>query len=75
MKSVINHLIIIFILTGCGSDGSSGSNVPGPVIPVVNPSLIEITVTGIPVELGNFDPAPTVDAGGGALDELFARLA
>ncbi|MDH3468597.1 MAG: hypothetical protein OES26_22330, partial [Gammaproteobacteria bacterium] len=62
MKSAVNYLIIIVILTGCGS---SSSDAPGLVIPVVNPSLLEIAVTGIPVDLGNFDPAPTADAGGG----------
>ncbi|MDH3859479.1 MAG: hypothetical protein OEV07_15910, partial [Gammaproteobacteria bacterium] len=65
MKSALNYLIIIGILTGCGSSGSSSSDAPGLVIPVVNPSLIEIAVTGIPADLGNFDPAPIVDAGGG----------
>lgn len=62
LKSVVNYLVIIGILTGCGG---SGSDAPGLVIPVTNPSLIEIAVTGVPVDLGNFDPAPTVDAGGG----------
>ena len=65
LKSALNYLIIIGILTGCGSSGSSSSDAPGLVIPVVNPSLLEIALTGIPVDLGNFDPAPTVDAGGG----------
>ena len=65
MRSVINYLIIIGILSGCGSSGSSGSGTPETVTPVVNPNLIEILVAGIPADLGNFDPAPTVDAGGG----------
>ncbi len=52
---------MIGILTGCGS---SGSDNPGLVIPVVTPSLVEIAVTGNPVDMGNFDPAPTVDAVG-----------
>lgn len=30
----------------------------------MNPDLVEITVAGIPQSLGNFDPAPTVDASG-----------
>jgi hypothetical protein len=62
LKFIVNYLVILGILTGCGS---SGSDAPGAQIPVVNPSLIEITLTGIPLDLGNFDPAPTVDAGGG----------
>lgn len=62
MKSAIYYLFIIGILSGCGS---SGSSTPEKEIPVVPPSLIEIPVTGIPVDLGSFDPAPTVDAGGG----------
>lgn len=65
MKSAFNYLIIIAILTGCGSSGSSSSDDPGLAIPVVNPSLLEIAVAGIPADLGNFDPAPTADAGGG----------
>lgn len=62
MKSAVTYLAVFVILSGCGSSGSSG---PETVIPVVNPSLIEIPVTGIPAELGNFDPAPTEDDGGG----------
>ena len=62
LKPFVLYLITIGILMGCGS---SGSNDPGLVIPVVNPSLVEIAVTGNPVDLGNFDPAPTVDAGSG----------
>ena len=65
LKSAFNYLIIIAILTGCGSSGSSSSDDPGLAIPVVNPSLLEIAVAGIPADLGNFDPAPTADAGGG----------
>ncbi len=61
MKSVVIYLILIGILTGCGS--SDGDN-PKSVLPVVSPSLVEITVTGIPADMGNFDPAPTADAGG-----------
>jgi len=52
---------MIGILAGCGS---SGSDNPGLVIPVVTPNLVEIAVTGNPVDMGNFDPAPTVDAVG-----------
>jgi hypothetical protein len=65
LKSVVIHLIIIGILTGCGSSGSSDSDNTELVMPVVIPSLVEIAVTGNPVGMGNFDPAPTVDAGGG----------
>lgn len=65
LKSAVNYLFIIAILTGCGSSGSSSSDDPGLAIPVVNPSLLEIAVAGIPADLGNFDPAPTADAGGG----------
>lgn len=62
LKSVVSYLIIIGILTSCSSSDSDNSELP---VPVVNPSLVEIPVTGILVDLGNFDPAPTVDAGGG----------
>ncbi len=62
MKSVYNDLLIVAILSACGS---SGSSTPETELPVVTPSLIEIPVTGIPAELGNFDPAPTGDGGGG----------
>lgn len=65
LKSFVACLITIGILTGCGGSGSSGSTNQGPVIPVVNPSLVEVAVAGNTVDLGNFDPAPTVDAGGG----------
>ncbi|MGD8418994.1 MAG: hypothetical protein PVJ78_01105 [Gammaproteobacteria bacterium] len=47
------------MLAGCGGSGSSGHD-----IPVVTPSLVPIDVSGVPVDMGNFDPAPTVDAGG-----------
>ena len=62
MKSAINYLFIIGILSGCGSSGNSAPEIE---LPVVTPSLIEIPVVGIAAELGNFDPAPTVDGGGG----------
>jgi hypothetical protein len=65
LKSAIHYLCIIGILSGCGSSGSSSSSDPEMELPIVTPSLIEIPVAGIPAELGNFDPAPTVDAGGG----------
>ena len=65
MKSLVASLIIFGILTGCGGSGSSGSTNQGSELPVVNPSLVEIAVAGNTVDLGNFDPAPTVDAGGG----------
>ena len=65
LKAAINYLVIIVILSGCGGSGSSGGGTPEMEIPVVTPSLVEIPVTGIPADLGNFDPAPTVDAGGG----------
>ena len=57
MKSVINYLVILVILSGCGSSGSGSSDggTPEMEIPVVNPSLIEISVTGIPAGLGNLD--------------------
>lgn len=65
LKSLVASLITISILTGCGGSGSSGSTNQGPGLPVVNPSLVEIAVAGNTVDQGNFDPAPTVDAGGG----------
>jgi len=67
LKSAINLLFTIAILSGCGGSGggSSGDSTPEAELPIVTPSLIEIPVAGIPAELGNFDPAPTVDGGGG----------
>lgn len=65
LKSFLVCLVTIGILTGCGGSGSSGSANQELVIPVVNPSLVEIAVAGNTVDLGNFDSAPTVDAGGG----------
>lgn len=62
MKSVLVYLTVCATLLGCGNSGNS--NV-APAIPVVTPSLVAIDVSGIPVDMGNFDPAPTVDAGGG----------
>ena len=62
MKSVLTLLTMIGVLTGCGNSSSVN---PGLVIPVVIPSLVEIAVTGNPVDMGNFDPAPTVDDVGG----------
>jgi len=65
LKSFVACLITIGIVGGCGGSGSSGGTTQGLVIPVGNPSLVEIAVAGNTVDLGNFDPAPTVDAGGG----------
>jgi len=62
IKSIFVCLAACATLSGCGSSGNSDDN---PAIPVVTPSLVPIDVTGIAVDLGNFDPAPTVDAGGG----------
>jgi len=62
LKPAITYLFIIGILSGCGS---SGGSTPETGLPIVNPSLIEIPLTGIAADMGNFDPAPTVDGGGG----------
>lgn len=64
LKSIVICLIIINLLTGCGDSGGSDDDNPISEIPVVIPSLTEISVSGNPEDLGNFDPAPTVDAGG-----------
>ena len=52
-------------MAGCGSSGSSSNGKDNVGLPVVTPSLAEIPVSGIAADLGNFDPAPTVDSGGG----------
>lgn len=66
MKYCAVYLVFISLLAGCG--GSSSSVSPEPqlsTVPVVTPNLLEVTVSGKPVELGIFDPAPTVDEVGG----------
>ena len=65
MKSLVQYLVIIGILSGCGGSGGSGNVSPAMIVPVVTPDLVEVPVAGISVELGNFDPAPTVDGSGG----------
>ena len=50
----------LITLTGCGGSGG-GTSVPPPLPP---PGLVAISISGIAVDQGNFDPAPTVDAGG-----------
>ncbi len=53
--------LVLCSFAGCG--GGSGGGTPTPPF-VPPPSPIEISISGIAVDEGNFDPAPTVDAGG-----------
>ncbi len=65
MKFLIRCLVIPGLLAGCGSSSDDDDDAGNLPLPVVTPTLNEITISGIAPELGNFDPAPTVDAGGG----------
>lgn len=64
-KFAITHLVFLLIalntLTGCG--GSSGDGTQ-EISPVVTPNLNPIQLSGIAIEQGVFDPAPTVDSNG-----------
>ena len=51
-------------LAGCSSSGGGSDDSANTVDPVITPNLVEIPVGGIAVDLGNFDPAPTVDGNG-----------
>ena len=57
-------IVIAFGLNGCGG-GSSDNEPLTPQTPVViTPNLIPITMSGIAIDQGIFDPAPTVDENG-----------
>ena len=64
-RSFIACLVAVTMLAACGGSGGSDDDPQAPAIVVVTPSLVPIAVTGNAVDLGNFDPAPTVDGGGG----------
>ena len=53
--------LALFLSSGCGG-GSGGGTLTPPIVPP--PGQIAISISGIAVDEGNFDPAPTVDAGG-----------
>lgn len=51
--------VTLSIFTGCGGGSSGGASAPSPV---VTPTLIPIQLSGITLDKGIFDPAPTIDA-------------
>lgn len=57
--AVLASTILLFF-AGCGGSGG-GASTPPPLPP---PGLVAISISGIATDQGNFDPAPTVDAGG-----------
>ena len=60
MQSALITLVLL-LSAGCGGGSGGGTPVP-PFVPT--PGQIAISISGIAVDEGNFDPAPTVDAGG-----------
>jgi hypothetical protein len=51
-------LIVALTLSGCGSSSVNSADTESPV---VQPELVEILISGLSVDEGNFDPAPTID--------------
>lgn len=56
-------MLVLLLLVGCGS-GDSGPDITGSPGVEVTPNLLPISLSGLPVQQGNFDPAPTIAADG-----------
>jgi len=55
-------MLLVLLLAGCGG-GSSQNDVPSPIDEPT--TFTPVSISGIPIDQGNFDPAPTLDDVGG----------
>ena len=75
MNAVFNTCIflILIALSACGGSNNLSVDDASSTLPVVIPDLDEIPIFNISVNLGLFDPAPTVD-GSGSLWMSYSRV-